>query len=249
MKIAVAGKTGAGKTTVSALLCLALADRGRRVLAVDTDPNPNLSLSLGVDMDVAAQVRAVPRVLVSGLAGGGVTAAQLVSGYGVVTPSGVTLLHAMAMSDEAAGCGCPAHASARSVFGSAAAEQADVTVIDLEGGLEHLDRPSGTLAHVDHLLVVTEASRKSLLSAGHTIGLARAHGIDQVVVVGNKARTADDDGAAFATFAADHTAAPAIVVGWSTEVFEADRAGTGLHLWPGTIADGAAALVAAASSD
>lgn len=45
------GKGGSGKTVVAALLARALADRGKRVLAVDLDTNPGLALSLGLPAD------------------------------------------------------------------------------------------------------------------------------------------------------------------------------------------------------
>lgn len=48
-KVAVAGKGGAGKTTVCAAVAERLAARGLRTLAVDCDPNPNLAESFGVD--------------------------------------------------------------------------------------------------------------------------------------------------------------------------------------------------------
>lgn len=51
MKIAVAGKGGSGKTTVSAILARTLAADGHRVLAVDADTNPNLGLSLGLGVE------------------------------------------------------------------------------------------------------------------------------------------------------------------------------------------------------
>lgn len=51
VRIAVVGKGGAGKTVVAALLAGALADRGKRVLAVDLDTNPGLALSLGLPAD------------------------------------------------------------------------------------------------------------------------------------------------------------------------------------------------------
>ena len=38
MKIAISGKGGVGKTTLSALLAQVYADQGRDVLAVDADP-------------------------------------------------------------------------------------------------------------------------------------------------------------------------------------------------------------------
>jgi len=245
VKVAVTGKTGAGKTTVTALAALAAAAAGRRVLAVDSDPSPNLGLSLGVGAAGAGAARTVPRALATGRAGGGVSAAQLVAGYGVPGPPGVTLVHAMAAGDEVAGCGCPAHASARSVLGEALAE-ADVALIDLEGGLDHLDRRAGTLAHVDVLVVVAEASRKSVLGARRAVDQARQGGVGPVVLVGNKVRPGGDDEAVLAALADEQALPLAAVVPWSPEVFEADRAGTGLALWPGPVAEAAAALVRAA---
>ncbi len=48
MKIAVSGKGGVGKTTLSAMLAGTLALRGRRVIAIDADPDANLASALGV---------------------------------------------------------------------------------------------------------------------------------------------------------------------------------------------------------
>jgi len=49
--IAVAGKGGTGKTTVSALIVDHLARLGvGNILAVDADPSTNLNLALGVDL-------------------------------------------------------------------------------------------------------------------------------------------------------------------------------------------------------
>lgn len=45
----VSGKGGVGKTTTTANLAAALAERGDRVLAVDTDPQSNLTAALGID--------------------------------------------------------------------------------------------------------------------------------------------------------------------------------------------------------
>lgn len=47
MRIAIAGKGGTGKTTVSGILARSLARADRRVVAVDGDSNPNLSAILG----------------------------------------------------------------------------------------------------------------------------------------------------------------------------------------------------------
>ena len=48
MKIAISGKGGVGKTTFASFLIKALADQGKRVLAIDADPDANLAQALGV---------------------------------------------------------------------------------------------------------------------------------------------------------------------------------------------------------
>jgi CO dehydrogenase maturation factor len=61
MKIAVSGKGGSGKTTITATLARLLARRGVPVLAIDGDPNPNLAVALGVE---SHDSDAIPRSIV-----------------------------------------------------------------------------------------------------------------------------------------------------------------------------------------
>ena len=56
MKIAVSGKGGVGKTTLSALLAQSYADAGQQVLAVDADPAPCLADALGFPPELRAQL-------------------------------------------------------------------------------------------------------------------------------------------------------------------------------------------------
>lgn len=218
---------------MSALVAMAAAARGLRVLAVDTDVVPNLGLSLGLDQAGLDRVRTVPRALVTGRGGGSVTTAQLLAGYGVAVPTGVTLLHAMPRSEDPGGCCCPAHASARSLLASALDEEADVSVLDMEAGLEHLDRPGGTIAHTDVLLVVMEPSRKSYVTAARMIAMARSQGIERIALVGNKGADVSgntDDAASFIDAASEMAVPVAGVVPASPAVADADRAGAGLDL-------------------
>lgn len=228
MRIGVVGKTGTGKTTVAALLALAYAEQGRRVLAVDTDTNPNLGLSLGLGSIALGTVRAVPRALTTGRGTGGVSSAQLLEGYGIGAPSGVTLLHAMAASETAAGCACPCHSSLHSPLAIALDDAADVAVVDLEEGLDHLSRTAGTLAHLDHLLVVMGPTRKSLLSAQRLVSQARQWGIARVSAVANLAGS--DDAELMAASAAECQVDLAGIVPASPSITDADRAGAGLEL-------------------
>ena len=61
MKVGVAGKGGAGKTTIAGTLARIMAERGHRVVAIDDDSNPNLALTVGVDRVSASNVSGIPR--------------------------------------------------------------------------------------------------------------------------------------------------------------------------------------------
>lgn len=65
MQIAIAGKGGSGKTTISATLARLLARREHRVLAIDGDSNPNLAVALGVPVEVASDISGLPHGLLT----------------------------------------------------------------------------------------------------------------------------------------------------------------------------------------
>ena len=62
-KIAVVGKGGTGKTTISGTLARAIAGSGRRVWAIDADSSPNLGLTLGLSRDEVDALEPLPRTL------------------------------------------------------------------------------------------------------------------------------------------------------------------------------------------
>jgi CO dehydrogenase maturation factor len=227
MKLGIVGKGGIGKTTVSALLAETYAAQGKRVLAIDTDSNPNLAYTLGLDARAADEVPLLPRSLVVGSGSGAISPADLVRDYGVTTPSDVTLLHAMRVTQAGAGCTCSSHATVRSLLGAAIEEEADVTLVDMEAGLEHLSRSGGTLAYADVLLMVMEPTRKSILTAARTVPLAEELGIPRVYGVGNKAKL-PADAEFFTSVAAEYGVPLAGIVPFDAAVPQADRAGTPL---------------------
>ena len=190
LKLGVVGKGGVGKTTLSGLLARAYAEQGRHVVAIDTDSNPNLGLSLGLSLAETEAVPVLPRTAVMG-AGGTTPAHELIEEYGRATPAGPMLLSAIKVAEAGAGCTCGGHATVRSLLADAL-EDVDLTLVDMEAGLEHLSRSGGTLAHADLLLVVCEPTRKSVLTAARTAALAAELGIPGVLAVGNKARGPED---------------------------------------------------------
>lgn len=86
---------------------------------------------------------------------------------------------------------CGTHATVRSLMGELVAAGEDITVADMEAGLEHLSR--GTPRYVDTFLVMLEPYYKSLETGRKAYDLASELGIPRVYALGNKARTERDE--------------------------------------------------------
>ena len=100
MRVAIAGKGGTGKTTISGTLARLLARRGRSVLAVDADSNPNLHTILGIPHEVGNEMVGLPRDLLERHTDeDGVTTVvfaadpeDVLTQYGVEGPEGLRLI-------------------------------------------------------------------------------------------------------------------------------------------------------------
>ena len=92
MKIAVAGKGGAGKTTVCGTLARALARAGHHVVALDADANPMLGISLGVGPAATDDLVAARQALDAGELDHEPSAAGVVETFGTDAPDGVRLV-------------------------------------------------------------------------------------------------------------------------------------------------------------
>ena len=92
MKLAIAGKGGSGKTSISGTLARTLARRGHKVLAIDGDSNPNLALTLGIPADRMSSMPTLPRDLLKGGDQLRKTLQEVCDAHSVVGPDGVSLL-------------------------------------------------------------------------------------------------------------------------------------------------------------
>jgi CO dehydrogenase maturation factor len=100
-----------------------------------------------------------------------------------------------------AGCACPGNSLLRALLRHLVVERDEVVVLDMEAGLEHLGR--GTAEAVDWMLAVSDANRKSLITAAAIAGMAREAGIARVAMVGNRIET-DGQKEIVAAFAREH---------------------------------------------
>lgn len=230
MRIAVAGKGGAGKTTISATLARQTGRSGRPVVAIDADANPNLGIALGVAPDVVREATAIPPSLVSRrLGGAGLTAPldDVLDRYALPAPDGVRLLTMGAPAHAEEGCLCSAHAVVSAVIEDLAARP-ELVVVDMEASPEHLSR--GTIRHVEAVCLVAEPYYRSLETVRRMAALAAELPV-AIMVIANKVRS-DADTAAITEFCARHALTFAGAVPWSEEVAAADRSRTPVVDWP-----------------
>lgn len=95
MKLAIAGKGGSGKTSVSGTLARLMARQGRTVLAIDGDSNPNLALTLGIPPERMNDLPTLPRDLLKRTEGGvelTQTVEQICESHSLAGPDGVSLI-------------------------------------------------------------------------------------------------------------------------------------------------------------
>ncbi len=173
--IALAGKGGVGKTTITVLVMkyLIQAYHGP-VLAVDADPSSNLNIALGVDLDwTVGDIREglLDQVKTSLLAGGAAMG-TLPGGNTKKEYLDYQIRSSMVEGDhfdliamgrsEGQGCYCAVNHNLREVIDTLSRHYPYV-VIDNEAGLEHLSRR--TTRDVQHLIVVSDPTLRGIKAA------------------------------------------------------------------------------------
>lgn len=159
--LAVAGKGGVGKTSVSAAMVrlLTRAYPGKRILAIDADPAVGLSTALGVAPErTLDDIRKEIACEVAGREGGVGEVLESVKGRllrSVLSCGGYDFF--AIGRPEAAGCYCAVNTYLRQVI-SLLIHDYDYVVVDSEAGIEQVNRR--VLEKVTHLILISDASRK-----------------------------------------------------------------------------------------
>ena len=230
MKIAVCGKGGVGKTTISGLLCRVMGKSGLPVLAIDGDPNPNLGHILGIVNSDAATPQLTSNLMDIEYEMGGkkylklnTPLYEIINTYGLKAEDNVTLL-AVGQPDHAGtGCMCGLHITVREIIHAALQEGEQITVLDLEASLEQMKR--GTSKYVDILLCVIEPYYRSMEAAARFYRLGQELGIKKIVAVANKVKNSEDE-KAVREFCAQVGLPVGAVIPYDPVLFSADQKGT-----------------------
>ena len=191
MKIAVCGKGGAGKTTISGTIARALARAGHDVIAIDADVNPMLGISLGLGMDGTERLAGMRQLLSeSGNSDDAVhehTIEGLIERFGEDAPDGVRIVVASRVDMPDHGCLCCGVSADRLLREM---EGGGRTVVgDLEAGVGVLTRmQKGSL---DVVLVVANPTPKSIEVARRAAEAAVSREIPLIVVANRIANDED----------------------------------------------------------
>ncbi len=199
MKIAISGKGGVGKTTIMALLAHHLKKSFAEVLVIDADPSPHMAQTLGIEQPERVTAIAEMKELLrerSGYTEG--------SPFYNINPEiddlperfmlekdGIKLMVLGAIQTGAKGCACAENTVLKRLLTKLLLKADQAVLLDMEAGVEHLGR--GTIAGVDHLLVVVIPSKSSARTALKIKKLAQDVRIPKVSFVGNSIMGPDDE--------------------------------------------------------
>lgn len=194
IKIAVSGKGGVGKTTISTLLAIAFSKKGFKVLAVDCDPNANLSNYLGIKEEVK------PIIKMSSLIEERMEIKlDTIGSFFKLNPKvddipdkfsksidGIKVISMGTIKKGGTGCACPENTFIKSLVNHLILRRDEVVIMDMPAGLEHFGR--GTAEGVNVLIIVVEPSFAGIQTAEKIKKLAKDIKIKKVFVIINKIR-------------------------------------------------------------
>ena len=199
MKLAISGKGGVGKTTLSSMLAATLGLSGQNVIAIDADPDANLASAMGLTPQQHPTALVEMHELIAERTG----AADKPGGYFKLNPKvddipekfatcigPIRLLTLGGVSKGGGGGICPASTLVKALLSHLVLGRDDSLIMDMEAGIEHLGR--ATASSMDALLVVVNPQTWSIQTAGRVMKLADDIGLKKIFAVANRVRKPED---------------------------------------------------------
>ncbi len=191
-KIAVCGKGGVGKSTITAIFARALADYGYKTLVLDTDEsNPALARTLGLAAPqknlVFTDNESTP-VLCGSWLKDSFSLSDIPEEYRA-SSGNLMLTVAGKIEDPLQGCACTFSALSTEFMQNLTLADGQIALADIEAGVESFGR--GVERGVDTIIIVLEPSLDSLEIAGKIKYMAEGIGISRIRAVINKVPDAE----------------------------------------------------------
>lgn len=202
MKISISGKGGTGKSMLTTLLSVVLAERGYQVLTVDSDDsNPGLYRMLGYDE--------APRPLMDLFGGEKEVVAEIkrrttgeekqsrsewisrdsfkiddIPTRYTIQNNRQKLISIGKITAAFEGCACPMAEVLKLFLQKLSLGEKEIAIVDMEAGVEHFGR--GVEKNIDTVLILVEPTFESISLSSKVYFLARGSGVKNIWAVLNK---------------------------------------------------------------
>lgn len=205
MKLAVCGKGGSGKSTVTALLARSLSFKGFKVLVIDSDEsNSGLYRKLGMPlspipiMDMIGGRKGFKEKKSAKITVGSTTESQdLLTDDAIsmndilkehiASREGISLIIVGKIEQAMEGCACPMGVVNREFLHKLSLASNEIVIVDTEAGLEHFGR--GLETTLDGIIIIVDPSFESIDYAEKAYNLTRQTGINNIWIIINKANS------------------------------------------------------------
>jgi CO dehydrogenase maturation factor len=202
-KIAITGKGGVGKSTITAALALITARKNVKVLAIDADPDANLASALGIPLESQKHIITIAKhkKLIEERTGAKVQqygqmfklnpeVSDIADTY-AYHHRGIELVVLGAIQSGGSGCSCPENVLLRALVQDLVLHRGEVLFMDMEPGIEHLGR--ATARGVTSLIIVVEPGIRSIESFKRISSMASEICIRNIAVIVNKIKSEKDE--------------------------------------------------------